>query len=154
MTKQRLLSIALVLLVVLNAITVCMLLRRPPHRGDHHPDRGPKWLVIERLGFDAEQISKYEDLIDLHRGAIDPLDEKMRSARSALFSGLRSPSSAQADSIADAIGSMQAEAERITFHHFAVVRALCRPEQRPRFDSLIVELSSYFGPHPPPDPPR
>lgn len=154
MTKQGLLSIAVVLLLAMNAATVWLLLRHPGHPPGPPPAQRPKMMVIERLGFDDDQVVKYEALIAQHRRAIGENDRRMREARVALFNDLRAPNDAVRDSIANVIGALQAAVERIHHDHFAQVRSLCRPEQLPEFDALIGELSDLFGQHPPPSGPR
>lgn len=154
MTKQGLLSIAVAVLLVMNVVTVWLLLRHPHRPPGPPPGGGPKMMVIERLGFDQEQAAKYEDLIVEHRRAIDENDRRMREARTALFNDLRAPNTAVRDSLANVIGGLQAEVERIHHDHFAQVRGLCHPDQVPKFDALIGELAGFFGQHPPPPGPR
>jgi hypothetical protein len=145
MTKQRLLAIAVTLLLVLNGITVAMLLK------GHHPPDGPppgdrpKVMVIERLGLDEGQVERYEALIAQHRVAIGEKDAAIRAARTALFTDLREVDASHRDSLVTVITDLQAAVERLHYDHFAEVRALCRPDQRPRFDALIGELSGFFG---------
>ncbi len=109
-------------------------------------------MVIERLGFDDEQAVKYEELIAQHRQAIGENDRRIREAREALFDDLRTPVPTKRDSLANVIGGLQAAVERINHDHFGQVRALCRPEQLPKFDALIGELAGFFGQPPPPPP--
>lgn len=152
MTKQRLLAIALAVLLVLNGISVALLLRRngppPPPRGDR-----PKTIVIERLGFDADQVKRYEELIARHRSIVDAKNRELLQAQQALFADLRMPDPAHRDSLAALIGRLQAEVQRAHYDHFAQVRALCRPDQLPRFDALTLDLSHIFQP-PAPEGPR
>ena len=138
MTRQVLLAVAVVVLLVLNGITLAMLF------GGHHPPvgppakGGPKLIVIERLGFDPDQVARYEGLIVEHRATIDEKDAAIRAARIALFTDLREPSPLDRDSLITVITGLQASVERIHYDHFADVRALCRPEQLPKFDELVV----------------
>ncbi|MBL0043946.1 MAG: hypothetical protein IPP33_05895 [Flavobacteriales bacterium] len=97
MTKERLLSFAVLLLLVLNGITVFMLLRGSDRHGPPPEDR-PKQMVIDRLGFDVEQVKRYEALIDLHRVAIGEKDRALRSVRVELFHALGSSSTTERDS--------------------------------------------------------
>jgi hypothetical protein len=48
------------------------------------------------------------------------------------------------------IAFIQKEIEAVTFHHFQQVRTLCRPEQLPQFDAIILEAIGMMGPPPPP----
>ena len=152
MTKQTLLTIAVVLLLAMNGVTVWSLLRHPHRPPGPPPEERPKMLVIDRLGFSADQVAKYEQLISAHRQAIETNDMRLREAREALFNDLRHPDDAVRDSLANVIGGLQAAVERVNHDHFAQVRALCRPDQLPKFDALIGELSGFFGQRPPPGP--
>lgn len=149
MTKQRLLTIAVIVLLLLNGITVALLLK-----GHHRPDGllpedRPKLMVIERLGFDEGQVEHYEALITAHRTAIGEKDAAIRTARTALFMDLQEGNNAHRDSLVAVVTDLQASVERIHYDHFADVRALCRPDQRPKFDALIGELAGFFGAHRP-----
>ena len=148
MTKERLLSFAVLVLLVLNGIAVFMLLRGSDRHGPPPEDR-PKQMVIDRLGFDLEQVKRYEALIDLHRVAIGEKDRVLRSVRAELFQALGSSSTTERDSLAHVIGEIQTTVERIHYDHFAALRALCKPEQLENFDALAEELSGFFGKHPP-----
>lgn len=154
MTKQTLLSIAVGLLLAMNGVAVWLLLQRHDGPPGPPPEERPKRMVIERLGFDKDQVAKYEELITAHRRAIGENDRRMRAAREALFADLRSPVTNVRDSLANVIGGLQTEVERIHHGHFAQVRALCRPDQIPNFDALIGELAGFFGQRPPPHGPR
>ncbi len=149
MTKQRFLAIAVIVLLLLNSITVALLLR-VHHRPDGPPpeDR-PRLMVIERLGLDEGQVERYEALIAQHRAAIEEKDATIRTARTALFMDLREGTNAHRDSLIAVVTQQQASVERIHYDHFADVRALCRPDQQPKFDALIGELASFFGAHRP-----
>lgn len=149
MTKQRLLAIAVVLLLVLNGITVAMLLKGHHRPDGPPPEDRPKRMVIERLGLDEGQVERYEALIAQHRAAIGEKDGAIRAARTALFMDLREGNAAYRDSLITVITDLQASVERIHYDHFADVRALCRPDQRPKFDALIGELAGFFGAHRP-----
>jgi len=145
MSKVRILSIALVLLLVLNGITLFMLVdHQGPNDGVPPRDR-PKMMVMERTGFDTDQVRAYEALIDRHRAAILSQDEALGYARRDLFNDLRAADPVRRDSIVQRIAALQAQVEMINHAHFAEVRALCKPDQLPRFDAMIGELASFFG---------
>ncbi len=60
---QKILIIGLVLLNV--ALLAFLYLGRPPQKDINRPKR----IVIDRLGFDNEQIKGYEALVDKHQTA-------------------------------------------------------------------------------------
>ena len=154
MTKTRLLSIALVVLVVLNVATLSFFfLHRPP---PPHPRKheGPKAIIIERLRFNDEQVKAYDALIDEHHKRILEMDAEMLGLRDRLYAQLSAPDSARKDSLLHAVGDLQSAIERVHVDHFAGIKALCKPDQLPLFDQLTRDLASYFhqgGPPPRPE---
>lgn len=147
MTRTRLLSIAVVVLVLVNMATLGVLVFRNPPHPEHRKHEGPKAIIIERLKFDAGQIASYEELIRDHRSRIDELDKRMLELRGRLYD-VNDPQSA--DSIIYLIGETQGGIERIHSEHFGRIRALCRADQLPLFDALTKDLAGYFRPGPPP----
>jgi protein CpxP len=151
MTRTRLLSFAVVVLVLLNMTTLGVLFFRKPPHPEHGKHEGPKAIIIERLKFDAGQVALYEALIRDHRGKIDELDKRMMELRGRLYD-VNDPQSA--DSIIYLIGETQGDIERVHTDHFSRIRALCRPDQLPLFDGMTKDLAGYFrsGPPPPREP--
>ena len=147
MTRDRLLSIAVVVLVLLNVATLSIhLLHRVPH-GGRPPREGPKRIIIERLNFDADQVSVYEELIRDHRYRIDSLDERMKELRGSLYS---SHDGIASDSLIQLIGGTQSAIERVHAAHFNDISMLCRPDQLPLYEELSKDLVRYFHPGTPP----
>src|SRR5262245_1922867 len=116
MKRQRLLSIAVVALLVLNIATLGLVFFREPGPPEHGRHEGPKAIIIERLKFDAQQVSAYEELIHAHRRMIRELDDRMMALRGRLY---QNHDSLQADSLIRAIGAVQEEVEHVHAAHFA-----------------------------------
>ena len=156
MSKSKLLSIAVIGLLLINLGTLAFLfLNKPPHPPGMGPGRGgegPKRIIIERLGFDKEQIAQYEKLIDGHRRTIRELDEQIKETKNDLYSTLSSGSQLNKDSLQIRLGEIQKQIESTHYSHFADIKKLCRPEQLKYFDDLTKELARFFAPgkHPPP----
>ena len=70
--------------------------------------------------------------------------------RTELYTLLQKPDRAAADSIATAIGTVQAQIEMIHFAHFKAIEAICRPEQHADFIALSHDLARLFR-RPPPE---
>jgi hypothetical protein len=152
MSKERLLTLLVGVLAVLNVATVTMLLmggHRPP--GPPPPpgpqgSGGPKGVIIERLHFDADQIKAYDVLIDEHRSQIRDKDEAMMAARNQLYANLHSVGSKAPDTLLANIAGLQRDVDSINYDHFGRVRALCHPDQLADFDALATDLADYFRP--------
>ena len=146
MTKNRVLTIAVVVLVLLNIATLTIHFMHGP-MGHRPPRGGPKHLIIERLHFDSEQVEAYEDLIRDHRHRVDSMDMLIMELRGSLYS---SHDEIVSDSLIRLIGETQSAIERVHAAHFADIRALCRPDQLPRYEELSKDLAHFFHPGPPP----
>ncbi len=139
-------------LLLSNGMLVWYILRN----GDHHPPRpplnerihrGPRDLIIKRLGFDDEQVAKYDELINWHRHEIDDADRKVIYLKNALYLGLtKSGDATKTDSLIDEITGVKKHIEEVHYKHFLDIRALCKPDQRAEFDELTRDMSSLFAP--------
>jgi periplasmic protein CpxP/Spy len=146
MSRQRLLSIAVIVLLLLNVATLAVLLLRKPQHPHHPAHGGPKTIIIGRLQFDTDQVSRYEELIRGHRQRIHELDDRMIDLRRQLYGA----DATRKDSLIQLIGATQSDVERVHTAHFADIRAICRPDQLPRYDELTKDLADYFRHGPPP----
>ncbi|MBP9151960.1 MAG: hypothetical protein KBF73_06725 [Flavobacteriales bacterium] len=160
MTKTRILTILVVVMVLLNAATLAFFLKSN-HRGPRPHGRkeaGPKNMVIEKLKFNDAQIAQYEGLIAEHQLSINKNDSLMFEARHALFVQLSKQDQREIEVQLNTIGRLQKEVENVHFQHFTELKALCTEEQLPAFEELIEELAAFFNgsksAHQPPPPPR
>ena len=119
-------------------------------KSKHQPiDR--KYVVIEKLNFDDNQIVEFEKLIDWHQKEIRATDSEIRTLKNKLYStlitdtiiGLR-------DSLINEIGKKQMKIETIHLNHFTQVKKLCRLEQKTAFEDFSTELAKFLSPSPPP----
>ncbi|MCF8460381.1 MAG: hypothetical protein K9G46_06630 [Flavobacteriales bacterium] len=152
MTKTRILTILVVVMVLLNAATLVFFLKSN-HRGPRlhgSKEAGPKNVVIEKLKFDEEQVAKYELLIAEHLAAINKNDSLMFEARHALFVQLSKQDQTEIEMQLNTIGRLQKEVENVHFQHFLELKALCTEEQLPAFEELIDELATFFNGAKPP----
>ena len=147
MTRSRLLSVAVVVLVLLNLTTLGMLLFRKPPHPEHGKREGPKAVIIERLKFDPQQIASYEELIHDHFEKIRSLNDRMTVLRGRLYDA-HDP--LPADSLIQLIGATQEEIERTHTDHFARIKDLCKPDQLLLYDALTKDLAEFFRPALPP----
>lgn len=118
--------------------------------GNHPPQQrheGPRNIIIERLNFSEEQVAKYDELIQWHRGEIRRTDHKIMELKNELYNTLgdNADSNTKA-SIIVAIGNTQQEIERIHYKHFEDIKDLCTDLQKPTFDALTKEIASLFAP--------
>jgi Spy/CpxP family protein refolding chaperone len=106
----------------------------------------------EQMSFTPEQVKQFGMLIEEHRFSMLALRDSIAGKREELSKLLMndSVSASAADAITLEIGKLQAELEKVNYKHFADVRNLCTPEQKPKFDSIIIEVAGAIGQGPPP----
>ncbi len=158
MSKLRLLTIAVIGLLLINiAIVGFLLLRKPPHFSQGRPpmaNEGPKQVIIERLNFNARQTTDYDKLITSHQVSIRALEDSISLLKNNLYQTLNDESSAGKDSIINRLGEIQTQIELTNYNHFEALKKICRPDQLDKFSKLTTELAHFFaskkGTPPPP----
>lgn len=155
MKRQSLLYLVLALLLLINLmLTAFIFFNRPGRPPRHH---GPRNMIIERLHFDDQQVSEFENLIQIHRSEIKSNEAAIGELKNQLYKTLiLEREKGFNDSLIHEIGKRQMRIEEAHFRHFKGIQQLCRPDQIRAFESLSEELSALFGPggHRPPPPPR
>ncbi len=152
MDKIKVLTVAVVALLLLNFGTLGFLLLAGPKHDRRPPHREPKEIIIDQLQLDATQQTAYQKLINSHRGTIDRLDRQSRSTKNELYLQLtqKTVDIKAKDSLIARLANYQKEIEETHFKHFQDIKNLCTPEQMNRFDDLTEELSRIFGRKPKP----
>jgi predicted nucleic acid-binding protein len=147
MDKIKILTYAVIALLVLNLATIGFVASKPGDR--HRPE--PREIIIEKLHFDETQQKEYEQLIDWHRGQIKKLDEKIRETKKELYAQLvkNELETKTKDSLITTIAVYQKQIETTHFKHFQDIKKLCRKDQIQSYIDLTAELSQLFSPKPP-----
>jgi protein CpxP len=152
MERSKLLTIAVIGLLLLNVMTLGFLVfRRPPH--PPHGKGGPAGIIIERLQLDEQQKSDFRKLADVHHEAFVKLTDNAKELRHRYYNLLREDviDTAKADSLRTQMSANQGEIDKLNLEHFQQIRALCTPKQKERFNGLAEEILRFFHGPPPPD---
>lgn len=153
MEKTKLLTIAVLSLLVLNLATVGFLLLSGPKGNHPQPGQGqegrlkPKEIIIEKLHFDVNQQKEYDKLIQWHQGEIKTIEDHIREAKDALYQILSSSeiNIKSKDSLINALSFHQKEIEITHFKHFEDTKKLCHKDQIEDFNTLTEELGRLFS---------
>ena len=142
-SKNRILIFIVAALLISNiAMLVFFLYNNPkgPERneGNRKPGYGMAETLKKDAGFDAEQIKSFEQLREQHWQKIKPMFQDLQNTKSSFYQLVRD--STASDSVINAaavmIGEKQKTIDLQIFQHFRQTRNLCRPDQKPKFDSL------------------
>jgi Spy/CpxP family protein refolding chaperone len=151
-------AFAIVGLILLNTVLLVMLLKKPDapavvnNNNEHGPIMGPdgegprRWME-QQLGFTPEQVKEFGMLVEDHRYNMQALRDSIAGKREELSKLLMtdSASTEAGNNIAAEIGSLQSQLEMVNFDHFTKLRAMCTAEQKPKFDSIIVEVAGAIA---------
>ena len=148
--QRKVFLIAIIILLSLNILLLAFLLldKKEPQRG-HRPDR--KALISNflktEIGFDQQQLLRYDAASNLYRSKIKPLAENIRANKNEQLKKLVAGNFS--DSIVQLMVKQSAEAhntmEENMFAHIKNVRQLCKPSQLPAFDSLFGKVFGRRG---------
>lgn len=99
-------------------------------------------VLKEEVGFSEQQMQQFEAMKQQHRDVMRPLFDSMRYAKEKLYNQLYQPEVQDSviTSASELIGEKQQLVDKQLFHHFRELRALCTPEQQPRFDTLMHNM--------------
>ncbi|MBK8519307.1 MAG: hypothetical protein IPL55_24405 [Saprospiraceae bacterium] len=149
MSKLRLLSIAVIGLILINMVIVgFLLLRKPIHLGPGRPpmeQEGPKQVIIERLNLDDVQIAEYGKLITSHQETMKMLEDSIKLMKNNLYQTLKEEAPADKDTLIDQLNSLQKQIEVANYEHFVGLKKICRSEQLDKFNKLTAELARFFA---------
>ena len=150
MSKTKLLTITVIVLILINAITLSFFISKGP-QGRLGPRKMPREIVIDKLHFDAEQIAQYELFIKEHGEAISKLDNQLNMYKNNLYKELGKADAKEVnDKLFLEIATTQATIEKLHFNHFLAIKKLCKPNQMDDYNNLTIELSKIFSRQPPP----
>jgi periplasmic protein CpxP/Spy len=146
MTKNKLLTFAVIVLFIINIITLSFLFFKGP-RPNERPKQRPSEIVIDILDFDEQQIIEYKKLIDKHSSQINDLDQKINETKNKLYLELASQENkSKKDSILSILNTYKSEVEQAHYNHFLDIKKICKPEQLDSYNDLTQELSKIFAP--------
>jgi len=154
MNRTKLLTIAVIGLLLLNLGTMGVMMMhkpmRPPHGEMPHPPlgEGPKQIIIDRLRLDKLQVKDYELLVAEHQAQTKKLRDASKDLHDELYSLLQTEkiNMAASDSIIVEISNNQKAIENLNFMHFQTIKNLCKGTQVEEFNKLAGELAGLFAP--------
>lgn len=149
-------AIAIVGLIAANLISLFVFwtlqTKKPPH--PREPFSGGIGHLLQVMNFDSVQRQQIIALRNEHEKNMQPLLEKKRSLKEALFSlaRLENVSDVQLEQTTRSVADNEQALDKQTFSFVRKVRAVANAQQLVRFDSLLREMVSANLPGMPPRP--
>jgi periplasmic protein CpxP/Spy len=150
--RQRWLLVLVAILLITNIATLSIYWIKKPGR-DGGPGRDGRekrmgQFLVDQMKFDANQEATYWKLRDSIIVIQKPVMDSIRSAKKRFFDLLNQPDAS--DSLlmdrSNEIADLQKKLDIVTFRHFQKVRAICRPDQLQKFDTVIKEIVNRMTP--------
>jgi periplasmic protein CpxP/Spy len=146
MSKIKLLTILSGALIAINLVLIGFILFRPSALPKGERER-PRKIISEKLKFDNQQMTQFDQAIKAHKESIIIENEQMGDLKMKLYATLKyNQQNTDKDSLMKAINAVQLRVENIHYKHFEAIKAICKPEQQKMYDELCLEMSEFFSP--------
>ena len=148
-SKNKILLITVIILLLTNIAMLVFFLNKGGER--RRPHGGREAMMTEFLkkevGFTPLQLVQYDTLSKQHRATMKASFDKMRSSKEQQLKDLGAGafSDSAINIAATQSSAMQKDMELGMLKHIATIRALCTPEQQPKFDSLFYKVWNRRG---------
>ncbi|MBC8051632.1 MAG: hypothetical protein H7Y13_01055 [Sphingobacteriaceae bacterium] len=143
MKKEKILWLAVVILVVLNISCLLVILLRKGER----PNKKFDAMIIENLRLNENQIERFNGLKHNHRMQIGRLDRSMQGPFEQYFGLLKgNRDKIKEDSLENVLALLYQQKVELTYSHFADLKAICTPEQQQNMDKIVPFLMQVISP--------
>lgn len=148
--KSKILVAVIIMLMIANiALVSFFLLKKDTGRRDKHEDR--KVMIANflknEIGFSTGQLQRYDTLSNNHRDNIKKMFDSLKISKDKQYKLLAAGNfnDSVMNTVADQSAVSQKMMELQMFNHLKNIRALCTPDQLPKFDSLFPKVLNKRG---------
>jgi Spy/CpxP family protein refolding chaperone len=142
--SKTLITIIGILLIANIVLVSFFLLKKDEGKHDKRMDRKTVIgnFLKNDIGFNEAQMQQYDSISTWHSKYMKTMFEANRNSKDKQFKELTAAdfSDSVMNTIADQSAGSQKALELQMFSHLKNIRALCTPEQQPKFDSLFVKI--------------
>ncbi|MEO5944876.1 MAG: Spy/CpxP family protein refolding chaperone [Ferruginibacter sp.] len=143
-TNRKGIMVAMGILLIANIILLAFFLFNSS--GSKKPDRkSPMTTYLQNeIGFTKEQMTEFDSVKADHRNQVKDLFDKMRVNKEEIFKELGSKGFSDS-AITDAAtysAMQQKELELSMLKHLKIIRDICTPEQKAKFDTGFYKIMS------------
>ncbi len=148
MKTNRILTIAVVLLLVVNVVMLIFMLKGRGHHNMKKQGGGPFDMMVKELNMTEKQQTEFKKLKDEHFTAIKPVFDSVRTLKKSLFGLVKAENlnDSLVNTYSGLISEQQAIVDKLTINHFRKVRALFSGEQQKKFEDFVQKMMQRRGP--------
>lgn len=150
MKSTRMLSIAVVLLLITNLVLVAFMVmdkKKPGERKKPGSRTEAPAEMVKALNMSDSQQQEYKMLKAAHFKSVQPFFDSLRISKARFFELAKQPdlNDSLVNDFSSRICSQQAELDKLTLAHYRKIRNIFNAEQQPKYDSLLKKFWSGRG---------
>lgn len=142
-SNNRILTIAVLLLLVANIVLVFMLVKGKVAKDSGRTGKGePYEMMAKELKMTDQQRNDYKLLREEHQKSVKPLFDSLRAAKTAFYDLMKVENTNDSlfNKYSLQIAERQIAVDKAMFTHFKKVRTLFTADQLPRYDSFMKKM--------------
>lgn len=142
MKTNKLLTIAVVLLLIVNVVLLVFMFKGRGHNDKKSRDGNPFDKMVKELNMTDQQQTEFKNLKDQHFAAIKPVFDSVRTLKKSLFSLVKAENvnDSLVNQYSTLISEQRAIADKLTINHFRKVRTLFSGDQQKKFDDFMQKM--------------
>ena len=147
MKTNRILTIAVVLLLIVNVAMLIFMLKDRGHHDMKNREGGPFDMMVKELNMTEQQQAEFKKLKDEHFAAIKPVFDSVRTLKKSLFGLVKEENvnDSLVNNYSALISQQQAIIDKLTINHFRKVRALFSGDQQKKFEDFVQKMMQRRG---------
>jgi Spy/CpxP family protein refolding chaperone len=147
MKTNRILTIAVVLLLLVNVAMLIFMLKGRGHHDMKNRGGGPFDMMVKELSMTEQQQTEFKKLKEEHFSAIKPVFDSVRTLKKSLFGLVKNENvnDSLVNNFSSLVFQQQTIIDKLTINHFRRVRALFSGDQQKKFDDFVQKMMQHRG---------
>jgi Spy/CpxP family protein refolding chaperone len=147
MKTNRVLTIAVVLLLLVNVAMLIFMLRSHGRHDMRGRDGGPFDMMVKELNMTEQQQTDFKKLKAEHFKNIGPVFDSIKTLKKSLFDLVKAETANDSliSKYSGLIAEQQAIVDKATINHFRKVRALFSGDQQKKFEDFVQKMMQRRG---------
>jgi Spy/CpxP family protein refolding chaperone len=143
MKTNKLLTIAVILLLLVNVGMLIFMFKGRDHRDMKNRNGGPFDMMVKELNMTKQQQIDFKKLKDEHFAAISPVFDSVKTLKKSLFDLVKAESinDSLINKYSSLISEQRAIADKLTINHFRKVRAMFSGDAQKKFDDFVQKMT-------------
>jgi periplasmic protein CpxP/Spy len=148
MKTNRILTIAVVLLLLVNVAMLIFMLKGRGHHDMRNRGGEPFDMMVKELNMTEKQQADFKKLKDEHFTAIRPVFDSVKALKKSLFGLVKDENlnDSLVNKYSALISEQQAIVDKLTINHFRKVRTLFSGDQQKKFEEFVQKMMQRHGP--------